>query len=113
MFDVGWLGTAPVNLLQKVLDYWCMMLYYLVMGSTEPPETKGIEMTKFNIFHTERNTSAGLPYGHPGMNDTRAEGPVDGFATKADAAQYMGEMQAQARADGHPEYADALHIQAI
>ena len=68
-------------------------------------------MKIYNIFHTEKNRSAGLAYGHPGLNDTRREGPPDGFETREVAEEYMREMQAQARANNAGAYADSLHVE--
>ena len=65
---------------------------------------------KYQIYHTERNHTQGLQWGHVGFNDTRSAGPLDGFETCADAEDYLRDMQAQARANGANEYADALHV---
>lgn len=70
-------------------------------------------MSKFQIFHTERNASAGLPYDPAQSMDTRIEGAPDGYETKQEAESVMREMQSQARANGYDEYADALHVEAI
>ena len=70
-------------------------------------------MSKYNIFHTERNRTAGLRFGHPGMNDTRREGGIDGFETRSEAEAAMREMQDEARRNGRPEYAEALHVESF
>ena len=68
---------------------------------------------KYQIFHTEKNHSRGLPYGHPGETDTRVEGAVGGYDSRDDAERVLAQWQAAARRDGHSNYADALHVERI
>ena len=66
----------------------------------------------YNIYHTERAAAAGLPYGPALKTQTRREGGPEPYPSREEAEAAMREMQAQARANGHDEYADALHVEA-
>ncbi len=68
---------------------------------------------KFQIYHTERNRTQGMRYGHVGFTDTRVEGPPDAFETELQALIQLRSMQDEARINGRPEYADSLHIERI
>lgn len=70
-------------------------------------------MSKFQIFHTERNPAAGLPYGPAQSIETRREGGVDAYETRHEAESVMREMQAQALENGYDDYAGALHIETV
>lgn len=66
---------------------------------------------KYQIFHTERNHTQGLMFGHVGFNDCRAEGVTDGYSSRDAAITAMREMQEQAIANGYQSYADSLHVE--
>lgn len=68
---------------------------------------------KYNIYHTEKSSAAGLPYGPATATNTRCEGGLDPYDTRAEAESVLREMQATARAHGQCEYADALHVEAV
>jgi hypothetical protein len=90
-----------------------MMRYYLIVGSAVRPETKERKMTKFNVFHCEHDRGVRNVYyvaNRQAGSVCREEGPVDGFETKVAAETELERMQSEARAAGHPEYAEQLCV---
>ena len=63
----------------------------------------------YHIYHTERASAAGLPYG-PALSTQTRRCSLDPYPSREEAEADMREMQA--RANGHDEYADALHVEA-
>lgn len=68
-------------------------------------------MSKFNVFTVD---AVLVQSGQTTMRDyIRREGTLDGFDTKAEAETLMHEMQAEARAHGHSDYADRLFVDSL
>lgn len=70
-------------------------------------------MSKYQIYHTERNWAAGLPYGPAQSLNTREEGPQGGYDTRDEAIAEMNKMQAEAVSANQTEYANALHVEEL